>query len=70
MRPSLLDPFFAAISSLPGVGPKVEKLYRKLLRHTLGRWLDAQGFAGRFDTQRRAEEVPVEEYVALALQMQ
>ncbi|MDT3686805.1 MAG: ATP-dependent DNA helicase RecG [Pseudorhodoplanes sp.] len=31
MRPSLLDPFFAAISSLPGVGPKVEKLYRKLL---------------------------------------
>jgi len=31
MRPSLLDPFFAAISSLPGVGPKVEKLYRRLL---------------------------------------
>jgi 16S rRNA (adenine1518-N6/adenine1519-N6)-dimethyltransferase len=39
---------------------------RKLLRHTLGRWLDAQGFAGTFDTQRRAEEVPVAEYVALA----
>lgn len=39
---------------------------RKLLRHTLGRWLDAQGFAGHFDTQRRAEEVPVAEYVALA----
>ena len=31
MRPSLLDPFFAAITSLPGVGPKVERLYRKLL---------------------------------------
>jgi len=31
MRPSLLDPFFAAVSSLPGVGPKVEKLYRRLL---------------------------------------
>ncbi len=39
---------------------------RKLLRHTLGRWLDEQGFAGQFDMQRRAEEVPVAEYVALA----
>jgi 16S rRNA (adenine1518-N6/adenine1519-N6)-dimethyltransferase len=39
---------------------------RKLLRHTLGRWLEARGFAGPFDTQRRAEEVPVAEYVALA----
>ena len=39
---------------------------RKLLRHTLGRWLDEQGFAGQFDVQRRAEEVPVAEYVALA----
>jgi 16S rRNA (adenine1518-N6/adenine1519-N6)-dimethyltransferase len=38
---------------------------RKLLRHTLGRWLEARGFAGSFDTQRRAEEVPVAEYVAL-----
>ncbi|ARU03679.1 16S rRNA (adenine(1518)-N(6)/adenine(1519)-N(6))-dimethyltransferase [Comamonas serinivorans] len=39
---------------------------RKLLRHTLGAWLDARGFAGTFDVQRRAEEVPVSEYVALA----
>jgi 16S rRNA (adenine1518-N6/adenine1519-N6)-dimethyltransferase len=39
---------------------------RKLLRHSLGRWLDEQGFAGSFDLQRRAEEVPVAEYVALA----
>ena len=39
---------------------------RKLLRHTLGRWLDEHGFGGTFDTQRRAEEVPVAEYVALA----
>jgi len=39
---------------------------RKLLRHSLGRWLDEQGFAGHFDLQRRAEEVPVAEYVALA----
>jgi 16S rRNA (adenine1518-N6/adenine1519-N6)-dimethyltransferase len=38
---------------------------RKLLRHTLGRWLEGRNFAGSFDVQRRAEEVPVAEYVAL-----
>jgi 16S rRNA (adenine1518-N6/adenine1519-N6)-dimethyltransferase len=38
---------------------------RKILRHTLGRWLEQKGFAGTFDVQRRAEEVPVAEYVAL-----
>ncbi len=39
---------------------------RKLLRHTLGRWLEARGFSGAFDVQRRAEEVAVTEYVSLA----
>jgi 16S rRNA (adenine1518-N6/adenine1519-N6)-dimethyltransferase len=39
---------------------------RKLLRHTLGRWLEDQGFGGTFDVQRRAEEVPVAEYLELA----
>ncbi len=39
---------------------------RKLLRHTLGRWLEAQGPHAAFDLQRRAEEVPVAEYLALA----
>ena len=52
---------------------------RKLLRHTLGRWLEEQaassgGDSGSpgsaaavaFDVQRRAEEVPVAQYVALA----
>ena len=39
---------------------------RKLLRHSLGRWLDSRGFSGHFDLQRRAEEVPVAEFVALA----
>ena len=38
---------------------------RKLLRHTLGAWLEQKGFTGQFDVQRRAQEVPVEEYVAL-----
>ena len=42
---------------------------RKLLRHTLGRWLQEQGFCGAFDLQRRAEEVPVAEYLELARQL-
>ena len=40
---------------------------RKLLRHTLGKWLEQRQFSGQFDLQRRAEEVPVGEYVDLAL---
>lgn len=39
---------------------------RKILRNTLGKWLEAREFSGTFDLQRRAEEVPVHEYVALA----
>jgi 16S rRNA (adenine1518-N6/adenine1519-N6)-dimethyltransferase len=39
---------------------------RKILRHTLGKWLEQKNFAGAFDVQRRAEEVPVEEYLAVA----
>src|SRR5688572_14602238 len=31
MRPPLLNPLFAALTSLPGVGPKQEKLYARLL---------------------------------------
>ena len=38
---------------------------RKLLRHTLGRWLEEKKFGGDFDVHRRAEEVPVAEYIAL-----
>ena len=38
---------------------------RKLLRHTLGKWLEQRNFAGTFNVQRRAEEVPVAEYLAL-----
>jgi 16S rRNA (adenine1518-N6/adenine1519-N6)-dimethyltransferase len=51
---------------------------RKLLRHTLGKWLDAREAEAvasphqaaflrpSFDLQRRAQEVTVDEYVALA----
>ena len=42
---------------------------RKILRNTLGRWLEEKSFSGTFDLQRRAEEVSVAEYTALAAQL-
>ena len=42
---------------------------RKLIRHTLGRWLEARNFRGSFDLQRRAQEIPVAEFVALVQQL-
>ncbi|MDI9330704.1 MAG: 16S rRNA (adenine(1518)-N(6)/adenine(1519)-N(6))-dimethyltransferase RsmA [Alphaproteobacteria bacterium] len=39
---------------------------RKLLRHTLGVWLQQRGWEVEFDVQRRAEEVPAEAYWRLA----
>ena len=42
---------------------------RKLLRHTLGKWLEQKEFTGEFDVKRRAEEVPVAEYLALTQQV-
>lgn len=40
---------------------------RKLMRHTLGKWLEEKKYAGNFDLHRRAQEVPVQEYIDLAL---
>ncbi len=42
---------------------------RKLLRHSLGRWLEQRGSHSTFYLQRRAEEVPVAEFVALAVEL-
>ena len=42
---------------------------RKILRNTLGKWLEEKGFTGEFDLQRRAEEVPVDEFIALTQQV-
>ena len=42
---------------------------RKLLRHPLGGWLEARGYRGDFNLQRRAEEVSVAEYLALAAEL-
>jgi 16S rRNA (adenine1518-N6/adenine1519-N6)-dimethyltransferase len=42
---------------------------RKIMRHTLGKWLFERAYSGEFDVQRRAEEVPVSQYLALAEQI-
>ena len=42
---------------------------RKLLRPTLGKWLQERGVGSDFDVQRRAEEVTVADYVRLAQQV-
>ena len=39
---------------------------RKILRHTLGAWMAERQIDLPFDLQRRAEEVPVSEYIAVA----
>lgn len=39
---------------------------RKILRNTLGKWIADKGLNTDFDLQRRAEEVPVPEYLELA----
>jgi len=54
------------------LGPLVQVAFsqrRKLLRHTLGTFLDQHHFTGSFDLQRRAQEVRVAEYIALTQQL-
>jgi ATP-dependent DNA helicase RecG len=33
MRPAVLNPLFAPLSALPGIGPRLEKLFERLLAH-------------------------------------
>ena len=40
MRPSLLNPLFAAVTTLPGVGPKLAKHYARLLGREEARIID------------------------------
>ena len=40
MRPLVLNPLFASLTSLPGVGPKLEKLYAQLLDREAPRVVD------------------------------
>jgi 16S rRNA (adenine1518-N6/adenine1519-N6)-dimethyltransferase len=65
MRPLVADPAVdpARLSALVTVAFSQR---RKILRHTLGRWIEEHAPGTDFDLQRRAEEVPVAEYLALA----
>ncbi len=60
------DPVALDVAMLEALVQVAFSQRRKLLRHTLGRWLEERGYGGTFDVQRRAEEVPVHEYTALA----
>jgi ATP-dependent DNA helicase RecG len=40
MRPDMLSPLFSALTSLPGVGPKLERLYARLLDREVPRVID------------------------------
>ena len=62
----LAEPAVLDVDRLSELVQVAFSMRRKLLRHSLGKWLEAQGFQGAFDLQRRAEEVPVHEYTALA----
>ena len=64
-EPAAVDP--ALLSEIVAVAFSQR---RKLLRHTLGRWLEQRSPVAPFDVQRRAEEVPVAEYVRLAQTIQ
>lgn len=67
IRPQAVDipiPFFSELVQV------AFSQRRKLLRHTLGPWLDRLSFGGVFDLQRRAEEVPVAAYLDLAQALQ
>jgi 16S rRNA (adenine1518-N6/adenine1519-N6)-dimethyltransferase len=59
------DPALLEVKLLSEVVQVAFSQRRKLLRHTLGRWLEEREFGGEFNVQRRAEEVPVDEYIAL-----
>ena len=62
----LAEPALADATLLGELVTAAFSMRRKLLRHSLGRWLQARGASVPFDLQRRAEEVPVADYVALA----
>jgi len=68
MRPLALP----AMQDASLLGPLVQAAFsqrRKLLRHTLGAFLEKHNFSGNFDLQRRAQEVPVAQYITLTQEL-
>ncbi len=65
MRPAVLNPLFASLSSLPGIGPKLERLYARLLGRDgePARIIDLllhlpSGFVDRRDQPKLSEVTP------------
>jgi ATP-dependent DNA helicase RecG len=71
MRPSLLDPLFAALTSLPGIGPKLAKLFARLLDRENPRAIDLLFHlpAGTIDRRARPKlvDVPPDTVVTVAV---
>src|ERR1044072_7551553 len=61
MRPALLDPLFASLTALPGIGPKFEKLFGRLLDRETPRAADLLFHlpAGTIDRRGRPKLVDV-----------
>jgi 16S rRNA (adenine1518-N6/adenine1519-N6)-dimethyltransferase len=63
------DPVQVNVATLSEIVKVAFSQRRKLLRNTLGVWLEQRAYQGDFNVQRRAEEVAASDYVALALSM-
>ena len=74
MRPLVLNPLFASLTSLPGVGPKLEKLYAKLLDRDAPRVIDLLFHlpSGAIDRRARPKlnEVQPGQVVTVAVQVE
>ena len=60
MRPAILNPLFASLTTLPGIGPKLETLYARLLGRETPRIVDLLFHlpSGAIDRARSASTRP------------
>ncbi|MCK9919323.1 ATP-dependent DNA helicase RecG [Microbacteriaceae bacterium K1510] len=74
MRPAVLSPLFASVTSLPGVGPKLERLYAKLTDRETPRVIDLLLHlpSGAIDRRARPKlnEVQPGQVVTVAVQIE
>jgi ATP-dependent DNA helicase RecG len=74
MRPPVLNPLFASLTSLPGIGPKLETLYAKLLDREMPRVVDLLFHlpTGAIDRRARPKlnEVQPGQVVTVAVQVE
>jgi ATP-dependent DNA helicase RecG len=74
MRPPVLNPLFASLTSLPGIGPKLETLYARLLDREMPRVVDLLFHlpSGAIDRRARPKlnEVQPGQVVTVAVQVE